>query len=173
MLSLSLSLCASQVLPVILSVLNPSHQVTWEPHTTILHTILHTITVYMMAGERHIDFSSELKYCGTKQYSTDNQRDSVVSTDLSTNDEVEMTHRSSQQSHHKRERDVEILVLRDRSNLSLALRKLQCGSECLPGEVCSKCYKNQSSAISFISTSSCRARCEKCHHQVSLSQIFY
>ena len=124
-----------------------------------------------MAGDRHIDFSSELKYCNTKQYSTDKrQRDSVVSTDLSTNDEVEMTHRSSQQSHHKRERDVEILVLRDRSNLSLALRKLQCGSECLPGEVCSKCYKNQSSAISFISTSSCRARCEKCHHQVSLSQ---
>ena len=122
-----------------------------------------------MAGERHIDFSSELKYCDTKQFSTNNKRDSVVSTDLSTNDGVEMTHRSDQGSHHKR--DVEILVLRDRSNLSLALRKLQCGSECLPGEVCCKCYKTQSSAISFISTSSCRARCEKCHHQVSQSNI--
>ena len=124
-----------------------------------------------MARPKRIDFSSDLKYCDTKQFSTDNPRHSVVSTDLSTNDEMEMTHRSGHQPQSDK-RDVEVIVLRDRSNLSLALRKFQCGSECLPlpGEVCCECYKKHSSAISFISTSSCRARCEKCHHQVSSSQ---
>ena len=89
-----------------------------------------------MARPKHIDFSPELKYCDTKQFSTDSKRDSVISTDLSTNDDTDMTHHRSQNN-----RDVEVIVLRDRSNLSLALRKLQCGSECLPGEVCCKCYK--------------------------------
>ena len=122
-----------------------------------------------MARPKHIDFSPDLKYCDTKQFSTDNRRDSVVSTDLSSNDEINMTHPRPLDNN----REVEVIVLRDRSNLSLALRKLQCGStsECLPGEVCCKCYKKQSSAISFISTSSCRDRCEKCHRQVSQQNI--
>ena len=112
-----------------------------------------------MARPKHIDFSPELKYCDTKQFSSDNKRDSVISTDLSTNDDTDMTHHRSQNN-----RDVEVILLRDRSNLSLALRKLQCGS-------CRKCYKKQSSTISFISTSSCRDRCEKCHRQVSQQNI--
>ena len=100
---------------------------------------------YSMARPKHIDFSSELKYCDTKQFSIGNKRDSVISTDLSTNGEVEVTHPSHH--HLDDDQDVKVVVVRDRSGLTLALRKLQCCSE-----HCKHTSKN-----------SCLDRCEHCH----------
>ena len=51
-----------------------------------------------------------------------------------------------------------IIVVRDRKNLSLALRKLNCSSDCFPGQICS-CRKRKDSSGSIISSCSHNAGC--------------
>ena len=102
-----------------------------------------------MAGTRHIDFSSGLTYYDTKQLSAHTRRESVISTDLSTCDEVDLTHH--QPDAEDREKEVKVIVLRDRSGLSLALTKLKCCGE----------LQKQKSNLSF-SAPGCCDSCEKC-----------
>ena len=54
-----------------------------------------------------------------------------------------------------------IIVVRDRKNLSLALRKLKCGSDCFPGSNCS-CRQRKDSSGSIISKCSQNVGCDKC-----------
>jgi len=56
-----------------------------------------------------------------------------------------------------------IIVVRDRKNLSLALRKLNCSSDCFPGPKCS-CRKRKDSCGSIISSCSQNAGCSECSH---------
>ena len=54
-----------------------------------------------------------------------------------------------------------LIVVRDRKNLSLALRKLNCSSDCFPGQTCS-CRKRKDSSGSIISSCSQNAGCSQC-----------
>ena len=54
-----------------------------------------------------------------------------------------------------------IIVVRDRKNLSLALRKLNCSSDCFPGKNCT-CRRRKDSCGSIISSSSQNAGCNQC-----------
>ena len=103
----------------------------------------------IMAGTKQIDFSSGLTYYDTKQFSA--RRDSVVSTDLSTYDEVDLTHH--QQPDADQNQEVKVIVLRDRSGLSLALTKLKCCSE----------LEKRKCKVSFSAPPGCCDSCEKCH----------
>ena len=127
----------------------------WIPYIRLHVTWLHSI----MARPRNINFSSELKYYDTKQFS--NKRDSVVSTDLSTNEEASVSQSYDPAGDSN---DVKVIMLRDRSGLSLALQKLKCGSD-----LCS-CYDKQLSNPSINSANVCCGGCQHLH-QVKLPPI--
>ena len=107
-----------------------------------------------MARAKEIDFSSQAVY--TNHISEENieRKTEVVETD-NVNDENVFSDMI------KDENKEVIIVVRDRKNLSLALRKFKCCSGCLPGPNCT-CRKRKDSSGSIVSSCSQNVRCSNC-----------
>ena len=107
-----------------------------------------------MARAKEIDFSS--------QVAPNNKEQPEKSDDAKETNEAEQFNRILGDAAKDENKDV-IIVLRDRKNLSLALRKLNCGSDCFSPPLCA-CRKRKDSSGSIVSFSSQPSSCCKCNN---------